>query len=868
MDFKAIERLCMGCLGEMQDGDRFCAQCGFDNEQPKEPHYLPPRSILAGKYLVGRVLGEGGFGITYLGFDLNLNIKVAIKEYFPAGYVARAGSGATVTPFTGSSAEYYNNGIEKFLTEARSLARFHNLDGIVEVRDFFRENGTAYIVMEFVDGVNLREALERRGGRMPAAEVMALMQPLVASLVKVHQTGLVHRDISPDNIMLTPEGRLKLLDFGAARDVAGNKSVSVVLKPGYAPEEQYRTHGELGAWTDIYALCGTIYKLITGVTPPESVERLSNDTLRAPAQLGVSVAPAQEAALLRGLSVRKEGRFSYTNELYDALYGAASNPADAPRTAPVFAPSAAGFAPQAGVYAPQAAAYAPQAGAYAPQAAAPQRAESGFKKLWREKKGLLIAGFGGAGLIIALLVVLLVTKGGGKPPVSAPADSPAPVSTVGVMTPPTAAPQTPEPAAVAGTATFMDPGLFFEYTADESPDEGGTVYTYKGLDWYSILNYVMILDAQGCNVEVFDEGDVLFTVTEGDAVISFVTDADYDDILHMYCPSGVTLNLSAAPVTEHYLENNGLSGEAWAGLGMSDYYSYSSVNYMGNSNANNQITPEVAMQGNILYVADNNNSLGIFAIDYSTGEVIARLTDDDRHMYYLNVAENYLFYCAVESDGQDFVYTLCCVPTDGSSEPFELADDAHTIAVYGDYVYFLDSGDALKRLNLYTLDIETVLAEKSYFYNVSGDRIYCVDPGGAQGVYSFALDGTDQKLISNADCYSMTVCGGWIYYRTSENTGKTIRRVDIDGDGDELVLDVAVEHFYVGGGRIFYTVSGSNALKLYDLQGKSSYDLVDYGRFPSVFETATDILIFFSDENGDLCMYDSDTGTGTVVDMS
>lgn len=863
MDFKSIEKLCLGCLGEMKENDRFCSQCGFDNEQPKEPHHLAPRTILAGKYLVGKVLGEGGFGITYLGFDLNLNIKVAIKEYFPSGFVARSSNGATVTPFTGSSTDYYGNGIEKFLNEARSLARFHNLDGIVEVRDFFRENGTAYIVMEFVEGENLRTALERRGGKIPAVEVMALMMPLVSSLAKVHQTGLVHRDISPDNIMLTPDGKLKLLDFGAARDAQGSKSVSVVLKPGYAPEEQYRTHGELGAWTDIYALCGTMYKLITGVTPPESIERLTGDTLQAPSRLGVTMNGAQEAAIMRGLSVRKEGRFTTTGELYAALYGEATQTVAgtyAPQAQATYAPSQQGGA-----------SYNPLQSQYTPPATNQWMSggKGGFAKLWQEKKGLLIAGFGGVALIVILLVVLL-TKGNGNTPAGTEVLA-SPTATVSTVESPAASEATPAPTentVPAGTATFIDPTSFFEQSPNTKQTADSTEYTYTGMDYFMTINYLSLLLSQGYDVDVIAANDVLFTVTEGDVVISFKVGNDNTSLI-MVCPSTVTLALSDAPVTQHYLDNNGLTAEQWDELGGAKDYSYSGLNYMGNSNTNNQNNSEVALQGDILYVADNNTDSGIYSVDWTTGDAITQLTDDTRYLCNLNVVGQYLYYTASEGSGDSVEYYMCRVPVDGSAQPETFIYDAKNIITYGNYAYYKDAySGALMRCNLSSLSTEQLLSDAGYFQNIAGGRIYCVDSGSSTGIYSYALDGSDETFVFDADCYRMTVHGGWIYYITSSDDGSKLRRVDIDGEGDELLVNEAIGMFCVNWGSIYYATADDYVLKSYDIYSGSDKQLVSFGNYPTIIESATDITLFYNDENGDLCIYSFSDGTGTPIDLS
>ncbi len=319
-----VDRLCMGCMSEINSKENPCPHCGWQHadEEKLSPHQLPPETILNGKYLIGRVLGEGGFGITYLGWDLNLDMKVAIKEYYPAGFVTRENTvTTTVTPFSGDRREAYLNGLDKFVGEAKSLAKFYALPGVVSVKDFFKENGTGYIVMEYIEGITLKQYLQKEGGRLPVYQVLEWVKPLINSLSEMHERGIIHRDISPDNIMITRNGDIKLLDFGAARDIStdGGKSLSVLLKPGYAPEEQYRTRGSQGPWTDVYALCATIYKAITGETPPESMERVHEETLEPPTKLGVSINAEKEAALLKGLAVLQKNRYQSMSELYEAL---------------------------------------------------------------------------------------------------------------------------------------------------------------------------------------------------------------------------------------------------------------------------------------------------------------------------------------------------------------------------------------------------------------------------------------------------------------------------------------------------------------------------------------------------------------------
>lgn len=322
-----LNRLCMGCMRE-KPGTGVCPYCHFSLEQYEAPMYhLKPQTIISGKYLIGKSIGEGGFGITYIGWDLNLEIPLAIKEYFPNGFAIRDHHTSDhVTAFTGEKEKFYKAGREKFVQEAKSLAKFYKQEEIVLVRDYFQENGTAYIVMEYIVGKTFMQLLkqsEMNNARLSPKTIFEMMRPIIKALEMVHNEGIIHRDISPDNIMITEDGVTKLIDFGAARGFSdGEKSFSIVLKAGYAPEEQYRTRGNQGPWTDVYALCATIYRAITGRKPPDSMERLAEDTMKKPSELGVQIDGELEKALMKGLVVRAKDRWQSMGELYRAFYEA------------------------------------------------------------------------------------------------------------------------------------------------------------------------------------------------------------------------------------------------------------------------------------------------------------------------------------------------------------------------------------------------------------------------------------------------------------------------------------------------------------------------------------------------------------------
>jgi len=316
-----LNHLCLGCM-EVKGDAQVCPYCGYTSGTPVEsPQHLPPGSILHDKYLIGRVLGHGGFGITYLAWDINLDMKLAIKEYMPRDFATRAPEQTGVFVYTGQLESHFEHGLTKFLEEAKTLAQFTNLPGIVGVRDFFRENGTAYLVMYYLEGIDFKRYLELKGGKIPFETALQIMMPVIDALKEVHRTGTLHRDISPDNIYITKEGQVKLLDFGAARHAISecSKSISVILKPGYAPEEQYRTKGKQGPWTDVYATAATLYRAIVGTVPPESLDRLEEDTIKSPSKLGVNIPKQAEEALMKALAVKQTDRLQTIEELQQQL---------------------------------------------------------------------------------------------------------------------------------------------------------------------------------------------------------------------------------------------------------------------------------------------------------------------------------------------------------------------------------------------------------------------------------------------------------------------------------------------------------------------------------------------------------------------
>lgn len=225
-------------------------------------------------YEIGRVLGVGGFGITYQGYDHTLSCDVAIKEYLPSGVALRTGDGITVAPKSDQDQDFYSYGLDRFLEEARILAKFRE-HSIVRVTRFLEGNGTAYLVMDYEQGQPLNAYL-KSNGLMSEGQILSILEPLLGGLQEVHNKGYLHRDIKPGNIYLRRDGSPVLLDFGAARQSMGSRTQAVtsMVTPGYAPIEQYNTTGKQGPWTDFYGLGATIYRCISGDSPVGAPDRI------------------------------------------------------------------------------------------------------------------------------------------------------------------------------------------------------------------------------------------------------------------------------------------------------------------------------------------------------------------------------------------------------------------------------------------------------------------------------------------------------------------------------------------------------------------------------------------------------------------
>ena len=321
------KQYCAGCLTTARPEGR-CAQCQWDDDDLPEMHtHLPRHYLLMNRYYIGRVLGQGGFGVTYLARDMRLGRPVAVKEYLPTEQCSRLTDRVTIRSHGGEKAEQFRYGLQGFLNEAHALAQFEGHANIVSITDSAEANGTAYLVMSYIEGVSLKQYLTEQGGRLPWRTAVDIMIPVLDALRETHSQGMLHRDISPGNIMITRRGQVKVIDFGAARYAIGehSKSLSMVLKPGYAPEEQYRTRGKQGPWTDVYASAATLYQCITGQVPPSAPDRLAEDELAWPSAFCKDLTAEVETVVLKGMAVRGTDRYQSIEEFQQALLQAVGN---------------------------------------------------------------------------------------------------------------------------------------------------------------------------------------------------------------------------------------------------------------------------------------------------------------------------------------------------------------------------------------------------------------------------------------------------------------------------------------------------------------------------------------------------------------
>lgn len=305
-------------MKEYQGNGQICPWCGYDQKSgPKELYYLTPGVVLANRYTVGVQINTGGFGIIYKAWDNTLDKMVAVKEYFPGGIANRIPGRKEVLVYAPKNMKEYQRGKEKFLNEARTVAKFNNHPNILDVYDFFEDNNTAYMIMDFLDGMSYKEYIRKKGGTDDVNTAVNVILCVLDALKAVHKAGIIHRDINPSNIFICRTGEVKLIDFGASR--IEDTDMTRILTPHYAPPEQYTTKGKEGPYTDLYALGATLYTAITGEKPEESTDRQTEDHLKAPKEINPEIPDYVSNAVMRAMAVNPQLRYQNSDQFKNAL---------------------------------------------------------------------------------------------------------------------------------------------------------------------------------------------------------------------------------------------------------------------------------------------------------------------------------------------------------------------------------------------------------------------------------------------------------------------------------------------------------------------------------------------------------------------
>ncbi len=318
-------KLCYHCMTQIKEEKlNKCPNCGKSlSPEPVSDRYLKPGTELQNKFIVGYPIGAGGFGNTYIGWNKLLLRRVAIKEFYPEQYITRAKDSVTVSVATETLQPRFRKGLQQFLEEARSVAALQDIKGVVEISNFFEENGTGYIIMEYLEGMDVKTILKKSGDKKDYEWCRRVILTLLHTLREIHKRGVLHRDIAPDNIFVTREGIIKLIDFGAARHstALANMKSEVILKIGYAPIEQYSREAPQGPYTDLYAVAALFYRMLTGQKPIPADERMNEDTLIMPSEMGVELPEQAEMAIMVCLNLQPQYRLQSADEFMEALDG-------------------------------------------------------------------------------------------------------------------------------------------------------------------------------------------------------------------------------------------------------------------------------------------------------------------------------------------------------------------------------------------------------------------------------------------------------------------------------------------------------------------------------------------------------------------
>ena len=761
------EEFCLGCMAEKGTA-KVCPYCGYEEgTPPASPLHLKPGTVLNRKYLIGRVLGHGGFGITYLGLDLNLRVRLAVKEYFPTGLVTRDTTAATVSVFSGDSRQSFDYGLEKFLEEGRTLARFDDVPEIVGIRDFFRENGTAYLVMDYVEGITLKEYLARQGGRLPLDAALTFVMPVVHALEMVHAAGMLHRDVSPDNIFITSDFHVKLLDFGSARYDAGgqSRSLSVMLKPGYSPEEQYRSRGKQGPWTDVYAVAATLYKLLTGETPPEALDRMAEDDLKPLSSFGLSLPESYETAIRKALSVRAGDRYRTMAEFEEALTGEVEQEAARPASAEK------------------------AVGERCAKQASVEQTESASQALGAEKP---VNGPAGA----AVSTPESGTTNGEK------GDSPPEASSSSYVR------LTPMQSGVRGIAIFAAAAVLCIIAF------AAWSFSRHGSNSDIPVQAASSSEMQESSSEVHSEAVPAQTTSSEEAAAPSAAAPRSSGKPSSKPPASSAQAASSAPrissATRAPSAPSSSASKVPASSAARDDAPVpdSTVGNTGGNISNNGL---VALQGDWIYY--NKGSIKFYKVK-ADGSGRTKLNDD--FACFINAAGQWIYYQNFNQGNK-----LYKVRTDGSDRTKLNDDISDSINVSGDWAYYENVTDgAVYRIKTDGSGRAKLNHDNSNYLNVSNGWIYYQNSSDGNTLYKMKIDGGGRTKLNNDASSKTCVVGNWIYYQNNSD-GDALYKIRTDGSGRAKITGDKIT-FLNSDGVWDYYVNASDGNTLYKIRTDGS----------------------------------------------
>lgn len=308
----------MGCMEPLESGG-VCPLCGYSPDASSLSSYLQPGISLNDRYVIGKLLSYNGEGATYIGFDTVTSSKVTIKEYMPDTLCSRDKDSSIISVRQNCVAQY-KAFMSEFVELNKMLAKMRTLSHINPPIDMFGDNNTGYVVFRYIEGENLAKYLKDHAGELTWEEVKKLFPPIFTTLSLVHNAGLVHRGISPENIIVTEKDELKLIGFSIADSRTANTELASEIFHGYAAPEQYSSSNWQGTWTDVYGICALLYRILTGTAPTDAMERVANDTLPEPWKLNPNIPANVSKVIMNGMTLSGEMRIQTVTELVTQLF--------------------------------------------------------------------------------------------------------------------------------------------------------------------------------------------------------------------------------------------------------------------------------------------------------------------------------------------------------------------------------------------------------------------------------------------------------------------------------------------------------------------------------------------------------------------